>query len=86
MIAAALLELAVRLLPPEDRGRWRDEWLGELEAVSGTARLRFALGVCGGAPFMATELHGRRAVLRAAGASRSGFSRATAGARPPYSA
>ena len=86
MIAAALLDLAVRLLPPEDRGRWRDEWLGELEHVSGAEKVRFALGVCGGACFVAVEMRRRRALLHAANATRSAFARPTAGARPPYNA
>jgi len=87
-IAEGLLSLAVRLLPVEERRRWRDEWLAELDAegASASSKLRLALGICGGAGAMAEELRGRRAMLHAASAARTHSIRPTMGARPPYNA
>jgi hypothetical protein len=85
-LAEALVELAVRLLPPEDRERWRDEWLAELDAerASVAATLRFSLGVCRGAGAMAAELRGRHALDLAASSARADSTRRTVAARPPY--
>jgi hypothetical protein len=87
-IAEVLLAVAVRLLPGEERGRWRDEWLAELDGgqMSGASKLRFALGICAGVGGMAGELHARRAILRTASVARSDFARPATGARPPYNA
>ena len=68
MIAQRLIRLAVRLLPAEERERWRDEWLAELaaERTSMGLRLRFALGICAGMGEMVGLLR-RRAALHKTG-------------------
>ena len=87
-IIEALIAVAVRLLPAEERRRWRDEWLAELDAgrMSGALKVRFAFGICAGAGAMARGLHARRALLRTASVARSGFARPVTAARPPYNA
>ena len=82
MSAEALLRLAACALPAEDRRRWLDEWLAELDAAD--EKRRFAVGILAGAGRMAAELRVRREVLRAANASHGGYSRAVG--RPPYNA
>ncbi|MEV0387279.1 HD domain-containing protein [Nonomuraea sp. NPDC050643] len=50
------------MLPPVARGRWLEEWLGELHVLPGArARLRFALRVLAGMPRMAVTLRRRSA-------------------------
>lgn len=87
-LAKLLLRLAVRLLPQEERERWSDEWMAELDAacVIGESGLLFVFDLWRGAGTMASVLHGRRAVLRTANAFRAGPTRPVVEPRPPYNA
>jgi hypothetical protein len=87
VIAVALVRLAVRALPAEERQRWRDEWLAELDEARASmgSPLRFASALCTGAAEMAWTFHRRRAALLSAGTHRHGME-PTAAARPPYNA
>ncbi|MCK2217372.1 HD domain-containing protein [Actinomadura sp. ATCC 31491] len=56
----AVLRTGAVLLPRRARGRWLEEWLGELHALPGRrARARFALGLLAGMPRMAAALRHR---------------------------
>lgn len=52
-VAKLLITMMSLLLPGSVRGRYRDEWLGELEAVQDSGPLSYAIWVALGAPVMA---------------------------------
>lgn len=62
----SLLSFGVRLLPPGERSRWREEWLAEMEAEPSNVRLKlwFSLNIAVAAVVMAWEGRSRRALSR----------------------
>lgn len=53
-LAERLIRRVTRLLPPDERERWRAEWLAELDAIPGfgISRLLWAISVAAGVPAM----------------------------------
>ena len=53
-------------MAPDERNRWRDEWLAEMEAEPFTVRLKlwFSLNIAAAAAVMAWEGRSRRSLSR----------------------
>jgi hypothetical protein len=71
-VTRRMLEVAAMLLPAAVRGRWLEEWMGELHTLPARGRVRFTAQLLCGMPRLAAALH-RSSVRTATDGSPAGL-------------